>query len=123
MKKVKFAIPAGSLSKATFNILQRAGYNISGQERTYRPTINDPKIEAEGSFATKELGRGFAAKGGIMGAILAEQNFNGTPAFGPDGQTALSSGFDNTIILWDLRDRNPVRSFLNTRSYYSLCIL
>lgn len=45
MKKVKFAIPAGSLSKATFNILQRAGYNVSGQERTYRPTINDPKIE------------------------------------------------------------------------------
>ena len=45
MKKVKFAIPAGSLSKATFNILQRAGYNVSGQERTYRPRINDPKIE------------------------------------------------------------------------------
>jgi ATP phosphoribosyltransferase len=45
MKKVKFAIPAGSLSKATFNILQRAGYIISGQERTYRPSINDPKIE------------------------------------------------------------------------------
>lgn len=45
MKKVKFAIPAGSLSKATINILQRAGYNVSGQERTYRPTINDPKIE------------------------------------------------------------------------------
>ena len=45
MKKVKFAIPAGSLSKATFNLLQRAGYKISGQERTYRPTINDPEIE------------------------------------------------------------------------------
>jgi ATP phosphoribosyltransferase len=45
MKKVKFAIPAGSLSKATFNILQRAGYIVSGQERTYRPAINDPKIE------------------------------------------------------------------------------
>jgi len=45
MKKIKFAIPAGSLSKATFNILQRAGYNISSQKRTYRPTINDPKID------------------------------------------------------------------------------
>jgi len=45
MEKVKFAIPAGSLSKATFEILQRSGYKISGQERTYRPTINDPKIE------------------------------------------------------------------------------
>jgi ATP phosphoribosyltransferase len=45
MEKVKFAIPAGSLSKATFEILQRSGYKVSGQDRTYRPTINDPKIE------------------------------------------------------------------------------
>jgi ATP phosphoribosyltransferase len=45
MEKIKFAIPAGSLSKATFEILQRSGYKVSGQERTYRPTINDPKIE------------------------------------------------------------------------------
>jgi ATP phosphoribosyltransferase len=45
MEKVKFAIPAGSLAKATFEILQRSGYKVSGQERMYRPTINDPKIE------------------------------------------------------------------------------
>lgn len=45
MEKVKFAIPSGSLAEATFQILQRAGYTISGQERTYRPTINDPGIE------------------------------------------------------------------------------
>jgi ATP phosphoribosyltransferase len=45
MEKVKFAIPAGSLAKATFEFLQRSGYKVSGQERTYRPTINDPKIE------------------------------------------------------------------------------
>jgi ATP phosphoribosyltransferase len=45
MEQVKFAIPAGSLAKATFEILQRAGYKVSGQERTYRPTINDPQID------------------------------------------------------------------------------
>ena len=45
MEKVKFAIPAGSLAKATFEILQRSGYKVSGQERTYRLAINDPKIE------------------------------------------------------------------------------
>ena len=45
MDKVRFAIPAGSLAKATFDILQRSGYKVSGQERTYRPTINDPNIE------------------------------------------------------------------------------
>jgi ATP phosphoribosyltransferase len=43
--KVKFAIPGGSLAKATFEILERAGYKILGQERTYRPIINDPRIE------------------------------------------------------------------------------
>jgi len=45
MEKVKFAIPAGSIAKATFEILQRSGYKVSGQERTYRPTINDKQIE------------------------------------------------------------------------------
>ncbi len=45
MDKVKFAIPAGSLAKATYDFFGRSGYKISGQERTYRPTINDPNIE------------------------------------------------------------------------------
>lgn len=45
MDKIKFAIPAGSLAKETFEILENAGYTISGQERTYRPSINDPEIE------------------------------------------------------------------------------
>ena len=45
MDKVKFAIPAGSLAKATSDFFARSGYKISGTERTYRPTINDPMIE------------------------------------------------------------------------------
>ena len=45
MDKVKFAIPAGSLAKATSEFFGRSGYKLSGTERTYRPTINDPQIE------------------------------------------------------------------------------
>jgi len=45
MDKVKFAIPAGSLSKATADFFARSGYKLSGTDRTYRPTINDPQIE------------------------------------------------------------------------------
>jgi ATP phosphoribosyltransferase len=45
MDKLKFAIPAGSLSKATADFFARSGYKISGADRTYRPTINDPQIE------------------------------------------------------------------------------
>lgn len=43
--KVKFAVPAGSLQKATFELLERAGYRVSGQDRSYRPAINDSEIE------------------------------------------------------------------------------
>jgi ATP phosphoribosyltransferase len=45
MTKVKFALPKGHLGDQTLKILERAGYRISGQNRTYRPSINDPGIE------------------------------------------------------------------------------
>ena len=45
MHKIRFAIPKGSLAKGTLEIIENAGYKIVGQERTYRPTINDPVIE------------------------------------------------------------------------------
>ncbi len=45
MEKVKFAIPKGHLEEATLRTLERAGYAISGGERTYRPQINDQGIE------------------------------------------------------------------------------
>lgn len=45
MNKVKFALPKGHLGDKTFRILERAGYQINGHDRTYRPRINDPGIE------------------------------------------------------------------------------
>jgi len=43
--KIKLVLPKGSLEGKTYEILERAGYAVYGQERTYRPTINDPRIE------------------------------------------------------------------------------
>lgn len=45
MTKVKFAIPKGHLGDQTLKILERAGYKVTGHDRTYRPGINDPEIE------------------------------------------------------------------------------
>ena len=45
MTKVKFAIPKGHLGDQTQRILERAGYHVTGHDRTYRPGINDPGIE------------------------------------------------------------------------------
>jgi len=44
-KLIKLALPKGSLEKATFAFFERSGYKIRGQERTYRPIINDDDIE------------------------------------------------------------------------------
>ncbi|MEM2276139.1 MAG: ATP phosphoribosyltransferase, partial [Thermoproteota archaeon] len=45
MVKIKFAIPKGSLEKNTFELLEKAMYRLRGQERTYRPVVDDPEIE------------------------------------------------------------------------------
>ncbi|MGY5880563.1 MAG: ATP phosphoribosyltransferase [Candidatus Thorarchaeota archaeon] len=44
MNKVRLAIPNGHLSKATLDAFARAGYKISGQERTFTPIINDHHV-------------------------------------------------------------------------------
>jgi ATP phosphoribosyltransferase len=44
MNKVRLAIPNGHLSKATLEAFARAGYIITGQERTFTPIINDHHV-------------------------------------------------------------------------------
>jgi ATP phosphoribosyltransferase len=44
-KIIKLTLPKGSLEKATFAFFERAGYKIKGQDRTYRPIVNDEQIE------------------------------------------------------------------------------
>ncbi len=44
-KTIKLSLPKGSLEKATFAFFEKAGYKIRGQDRTYRPLINDSEIE------------------------------------------------------------------------------
>ena len=42
---VRLTLPKGSLERETFELFEQAGYVIRGQERSYRPTINDNEIE------------------------------------------------------------------------------
>ena len=44
-KKLKLVLPKGSLWRVVKEIFADAGYNISGNERDYRPSINDSEIE------------------------------------------------------------------------------
>lgn len=42
---LKLGIPKGSLQKATFDLFEKCGFNVSGFERSYFPRIDDPQIQ------------------------------------------------------------------------------
>jgi len=43
---LKLGLPKGSLQDATFNLLQKAGFNFSIRERSYFPASDDDELEA-----------------------------------------------------------------------------
>jgi ATP phosphoribosyltransferase len=42
---LKLGIPKGSLEKATLELFEKAGFNVSGADRSYFPKIDDPEIQ------------------------------------------------------------------------------
>jgi len=42
---LKLGIPKGSLQRATFDLFERAGFNVSGYERSHYPRIDDEEIQ------------------------------------------------------------------------------
>ncbi len=46
MKKLKIGLPKGSLQQATFEMMRRAGFNVSAGARSYFPSIDDDELEA-----------------------------------------------------------------------------
>ena len=44
-KVLKLGIPKGSLQKATFDLFEKAGFNVTGYERSYFPRIDDDQIQ------------------------------------------------------------------------------
>ena len=55
-KILRIGLPKGSLSQPTLDLFEKAGYNIHGAQRSYRPTIDDPEIEIR-LIRAQEIGR------------------------------------------------------------------
>jgi ATP phosphoribosyltransferase len=55
-QKLKIGLPKGSLSVPTLDLFEKAGYNIYGASRSYRPSIDDPEIELR-LLRAQEIGR------------------------------------------------------------------
>ncbi len=46
MTKIVLGLPKGSLQEATFQIMRRAGFNVSSGSRSYMPSVDDELIDA-----------------------------------------------------------------------------
>ena len=44
-KILKIGLPKGSLFEPTLDLFKKAGFNIHGADRSYRPTIDDPELQ------------------------------------------------------------------------------
>ncbi|MCB1233616.1 MAG: ATP phosphoribosyltransferase [Verrucomicrobiae bacterium] len=55
-RTLKIGLPKGSLSAPTLDLFQKAGYQIHGADRSYRPSIDDPELELR-LIRAQEIGR------------------------------------------------------------------
>jgi ATP phosphoribosyltransferase len=53
---LKIGLPKGSLFEPTMDLFEKAGYNIRGAERSYRPTVDDPELQIR-LIRAQEIGR------------------------------------------------------------------
>ncbi|NNE93946.1 MAG: ATP phosphoribosyltransferase, partial [Verrucomicrobiales bacterium] len=53
---LRIGLPKGSLSQPTLDLFEKAGYNIHGASRSYRPSIDDPEIQLR-LIRAQEIGR------------------------------------------------------------------
>lgn len=56
MKKLKIALPKGSLEEATYQLFKKAGFTISVSDRSYFPAIDDEELEVI-LFRPQEMSR------------------------------------------------------------------
>ncbi len=61
MNTLKLGLPSGSLKDSTFDLFDRAGYNVRLSSRSYTPTINDPEL-AGLMFRAQEIAQ-YVARG------------------------------------------------------------
>jgi len=86
---LRIGLPSGSLQEPTFALFAKAGFNISGADRSYKPSVDDPEIVVrllraqeisryvEHGFLDCGLtGKDWIANNGSDVAVLAEMTFS-----------------------------------------------
>ncbi len=74
--RLRLGLPSGSLHEPTVELFAKAGYQITGSRRSYKPAIDDPELEVR-LLRAQEISRyveGGFLDGGITGKDWVEEN-------------------------------------------------
>jgi ATP phosphoribosyltransferase len=81
--RLRLGLPSGSLQETTLDLFAKAGYQITGFSRSYKPAIDDPEIEVR-LLRAQEISR-YVEHGyldcGITGADWIEENASDVELF------------------------------------------
>ncbi len=86
---LRIGLPSGSLQEPTFALFAKAGFNISGASRSYKPSVDDPELTIRllraqeisryvqhGFLDCGLTGKDWIANNGSDVAVLAEMTFS-----------------------------------------------
>ncbi len=88
-RQLRLGLPSGSLQEPTFALFAKAGFNISGASRSYRPSVDDAELSVRllraqeisryvehGFLDAGVTGKDWIANNGSDVAVLAEMTFS-----------------------------------------------
>jgi ATP phosphoribosyltransferase len=108
--QIRLGLPSGSLQEATVDLFAKAGYQISGVHRSYRPTIDDPEIEVR-LLRAQEISR-YVERGfldcGITGKDWIEENDSDVEVFGDLNYSKTTSNPTRWVLV--VPENSSIRS-------------
>src|SRR5262249_21832170 len=108
--QIRLGLPSGSLQEATVDLFAKAGYQISGIHRSYRPTIDDPEIEVR-LLRAQEISR-YVERGfldcGITGKDWIEENDSDVEVFGDLNYSKTTSNPTRWVLV--VPENSSIRS-------------
>src|SRR6201987_747909 len=78
---LRIGLPSGSLQESTLDLFAKAGYQISGSKRSYKPAVDDPELEVRllrAQEISRYVERGFLDCGITGKDWIAENGSEGT---------------------------------------------
>ena len=82
--RLRLGLPSGSLQETTLDLFAKAGYQITGSKRSYKPAVDDPELEVR-LLRAQEISR-YVEHGyldcGITGKDWIEENNSDVEVFG-----------------------------------------